>query len=359
MAVAQAIHWFNPIAWLVFRKMRLERELACDQIVLQSRAATDPKAYGQTLLKLLHDFTPIPSAPALVGIAEDKHSATKRLSQIAQFTPGRSSFSKIGVAVLLVIALIGLTSAQTERIQAPVTDDTAASISSKKPKSASDPERRAKNIEALERELERQKKAVDQSLAELNKLRTELGIVEVTDGTPSDTAAQEIATLSQSYSEHRQKTFENNAILEHLKRLPRADLRNALPTMLKPADELLNRYLADLGKAEQDHVTLSGDRADEHPEVRRTTELIAKINEQIEARIDGILLGLEARKKATDEMLQALEAEIEQTKHRNARRQEFYVPFFKAKRELDHNQRVLDSIFMRLLAEKVDSQVPK
>ena len=34
------------------------------------------------------------------------------------------------------------------------------------------------------------------------------------------------------------------------------------------------------------------------------------------------------------------------------------MPYFDAKRALDHAQRQLDAIFMRLLAEKVDAKVP-
>src|SRR5688500_7234106 len=112
MAVAHAIHWFNPIVWLAFRRMRLERELACDQLVLESRGSSDPKGYGQTLLKLLHDFRTIPSPSALVGIAEDKQAAALRLSYIAQFAPRSSRFSKLGFALIALVTLCGLTSAQ-------------------------------------------------------------------------------------------------------------------------------------------------------------------------------------------------------------------------------------------------------
>jgi beta-lactamase regulating signal transducer with metallopeptidase domain len=360
MAVAQAIHWFNPIAWLVFRKMRLERELACDQIVLQSRAATDPKAYGQTLLKLLHDFTPIPSTPALVGIAEDKHSATLRLSQIAQFTPRRSRFSTIGWGLLLATILIGLTNAQTKSPEPPKTIDTTASAQNTNKNPNSDPALRAKGLEALEKEYERQKKIVNEALDRVDKLRTELGIVaSFADGTPTSTAAQEHDELVQQLSAVRQKYFENKALIEQLKRLSRDDLRKALPTALQPPDEQLNRYLADLGRAEQEYQKLSLSHSDEHLEVQRITTLLTRISIQIEDRIDGIMLGLEARRSTAQNMVEALERVIANKGQEDAQARQRYRPYFEAKRSLEESQRVLDTIFMRLLAEKVDSQVPK
>jgi hypothetical protein len=43
---------------------------------------------------------------------------------------------------------------------------------------------------------------------------------------------------------------------------------------------------------------------------------------------------------------------------REALNRKKYMPYFDAKRSLDQAQRQLDTIFMRLLAEKVDASVP-
>lgn len=52
MCMLQAMHWFNPLLWFAFARMRADRELACDARVL-SIDATDRRAeYGGALLKL-------------------------------------------------------------------------------------------------------------------------------------------------------------------------------------------------------------------------------------------------------------------------------------------------------------------
>lgn len=361
MSVAHSIHWFNPIVWLISRRMRLERELACDQIVLQSRTTTDPRAYGQTLLKLLQDFTPVPRTPALVGIAEDKHSASVRLSQIANFKRRSSRFTLVGVALLLILALSGLTNAQNNQTPATNPNITAAANSvEKKPLDPLTPGSRRNGIDALEREYTRQKKVVEEARANLNKARIELGIVEGTDGAPADTTAKEIETIQVAVADTREKFAIDTAILDYLKKLQQTDLRTmrkALPTILRPPDELLNRYLEDLGKAEQQFVLLLGDRSEEHPEVLRNREVAAKIEHQIQDRIDGILLGLEARKSVYENLLKDLKSEIDIKVHESSRRQERYMPYFAAKRSFEDAQRLLDTIFMRLLAEKIDAEL--
>jgi len=48
---ALALHWFNPLAWLAARQMRLEREKACDDFVLAAGAR--PSEYAHDLLEIV------------------------------------------------------------------------------------------------------------------------------------------------------------------------------------------------------------------------------------------------------------------------------------------------------------------
>lgn len=70
-----ALHWFNPVLWLTFRRMRADRELACDEMVLAAAGQADggAAAYGPTLLKLLQTLSrgrqPVPGV-GMIGVLE-------------------------------------------------------------------------------------------------------------------------------------------------------------------------------------------------------------------------------------------------------------------------------------------------
>src|SRR5262249_23767965 len=52
--VACALHWFNPLIWYAARRMRLEREQACDDLVLASGSKASD--YAAELLQFAHRF---------------------------------------------------------------------------------------------------------------------------------------------------------------------------------------------------------------------------------------------------------------------------------------------------------------
>ena len=54
LAITCALHWFNPIIWIMQKNAAIDMELSCDELVVQGKAFSVRKAYTETLLSTLH-----------------------------------------------------------------------------------------------------------------------------------------------------------------------------------------------------------------------------------------------------------------------------------------------------------------
>lgn len=128
LAVVQIIHWFNPVLWLAFARLRDDRELARDATVLRLLSVGHARLYARTLLKVSEQVshasgyataTPVPGifgppAPAMISGRRRNHSSLKRRIQMsASFSNARSKLSFLGPVLAFVLASCTLTGAKT------------------------------------------------------------------------------------------------------------------------------------------------------------------------------------------------------------------------------------------------------
>ncbi len=116
-AVLAAVHWFNPLVWLALRRMRSDREPACDETVLARRGARDARAYGQTVLELLASPARRARPAGVIGVAEDTRQIRRRIQMIASFRPASRWRGILGTAVMLLLAAAALTNARCDSPQ--------------------------------------------------------------------------------------------------------------------------------------------------------------------------------------------------------------------------------------------------
>jgi hypothetical protein len=109
LAVLQILHWFNPVLWFAFRRMRIDREPATDALVLSHTGEAEKERYGLMLIKLLEHFNQRHALPTLVGILEDKDQFKRRFSLIAKFTRGAYGWSLLGLVLITILAIVCLT----------------------------------------------------------------------------------------------------------------------------------------------------------------------------------------------------------------------------------------------------------
>jgi beta-lactamase regulating signal transducer with metallopeptidase domain len=121
LATAVAVvHWPNPAVWLVMSRMRFERELACDEVVLRAGRAGagvgDPGAYARTIFRLAEALScggggaggRVAAVPVGgVGIIEGKTQLQRRLQMIARFDATTAAGRRWPVVAMGLSILVG------------------------------------------------------------------------------------------------------------------------------------------------------------------------------------------------------------------------------------------------------------
>jgi len=82
IAVLQILHWFNPLIWYAFHRMRADRELACDALALSRARPGESPQYGRTIIHLLEMYSRPHRLPVLAGIMENKSQLRRRITMI-------------------------------------------------------------------------------------------------------------------------------------------------------------------------------------------------------------------------------------------------------------------------------------
>lgn len=110
-AIPLMLHWFNPLVWFSFYRMRADGEVACDALALRHAGSGENQSYGRTIIKLLESFSCPAVGPGMAGILENKNQMRRRISMIAKFKNTRSWPMAAGTA-FAVLAVVALTDAR-------------------------------------------------------------------------------------------------------------------------------------------------------------------------------------------------------------------------------------------------------
>jgi beta-lactamase regulating signal transducer with metallopeptidase domain len=131
----QALHWFNPLIWFAFARLRLDRETACDARVLALDAVDRRAEYGHALLKMQE----LPATGGLrlgfLGIFENVTGLRSRITDISRHRRSHPAWQVAGCGLVTLIALFGSTRAQEV---APATKEAEVNEAKLEPKSGAE-----------------------------------------------------------------------------------------------------------------------------------------------------------------------------------------------------------------------------
>ena len=130
--IACALHWFNPLIWLAARRLRLERERACDDEVLRTGARASD--YADHLLDIARSLRSARVASVAAVAAARRSQLEGRLLAILDPRPRRAGLNRAAsFSLCLVLAAIVLPLTAMRLTAAGQTPTPAAQVAPRQP----------------------------------------------------------------------------------------------------------------------------------------------------------------------------------------------------------------------------------
>lgn len=109
--VACAVHWFNPLAWMLFRRFCADREIACDEAALHHMHHEARRSYGEALIKTAE----LHIAPALLPSFSSNPTELKHRMKLIMKPSSRSLLVQfVSAAISIGIASVAFTTARAD-----------------------------------------------------------------------------------------------------------------------------------------------------------------------------------------------------------------------------------------------------
>jgi beta-lactamase regulating signal transducer with metallopeptidase domain len=115
--VACAVYWFNPLVWVAARRMCIERERACDDLVLDGGCKASD--YAAHLLEIARSFRRVPQVAA-IAMARSSH-LEGRIAAIVDGSRARRAPRAllVGLCCLATLAFVAAVAAQKPEASSP------------------------------------------------------------------------------------------------------------------------------------------------------------------------------------------------------------------------------------------------
>jgi beta-lactamase regulating signal transducer with metallopeptidase domain len=345
LILLQALHWFNPLVWLAFRRLRSTRELVCDATVLSHLDTGDRHAYGTTLIKMLDCFSRTPLVPSLVPILNRKSEIHRRIVMIANFKSTARLATVVSTVLAVALGLLTFTSAAEKPLVKP------AEVPPAEPPPARQKDAQERGLKILEGEVAKRDQEIREKQQYLDDLRRDLQISD-----PEETrvgGAEPPRQLETLRVEAMAEFTRVDTLYSYLTNLPRSELKKAIPTVVP--DSVLSGLQSRQAEAEQKLAELTESYGKEHPDVKRTRSLLETINRQIEERFEGLVAGLRAKRESEKAALGILQTYQQKSIETAIQRR----PYLQARRDLENLQYIREKLIMRIMQEKIDAAMSR
>ncbi|HIT72690.1 MAG TPA: BlaR1 family beta-lactam sensor/signal transducer [Candidatus Fimicola cottocaccae] len=111
MCIFQILYWFNPLVWIIFKQMKIEREIVCDSSVLNMLDEDNYTDYGMTIIRFVETVPQKRIFALSADMGGSKKHIKMRIEKIASFTK-ETLWSKLkGIAIFTMVFAVILSQA--------------------------------------------------------------------------------------------------------------------------------------------------------------------------------------------------------------------------------------------------------
>jgi succinoglycan biosynthesis transport protein ExoP len=215
-------------------------------------------------------------------------------------------------------------------------------------------------INSLQKQLQEQDGVIATLQSNVDKLRIDLNIPDAAANASSVAplmTADQLKELSSLKISKEAAYNEQLSLLEGLKKMDRDALRKTLP--IAYSDPQLNQLLNELDLAQQNLIKMKLDYQVDHPRYINAKESVDELNQKIDDRVEGILLGLKSKTDSTKAFVDTITSQMNSALQKDIEMAQKSAPYFTAKERLENAKRWREILAMKKGAELVDVQLPK
>ena len=121
LLILQAVYWFNPCIWVIFRRIREDMEVENDSFVLEKIGSDHSKAYARSLVEVLGYSSHISMMPRIICMVDKTKNVERRIRMIQlrdSFKKHKLAISALCLALILAVSVLFLTQRNLSEKQA-------------------------------------------------------------------------------------------------------------------------------------------------------------------------------------------------------------------------------------------------
>lgn len=106
LSLLQSLYWFNPVIWIVFKKIRYDREIICDLSVLKKINKNDYIEYGKTLINFAYKTSHKYNSNLISSIGGNKKQIKERITKISLYSNETKSIKIKSIFIFIFTGIL-------------------------------------------------------------------------------------------------------------------------------------------------------------------------------------------------------------------------------------------------------------